>query len=330
MVTTDITTVPPQISVSSANVQVVSRDGNPDSADLCTVQIDTSWFAMTNSYHQLKEDVQIMTQFDRGVHKPVVSFVRPDFESCYSYPGCRRDLQLAQEIVAGFDSIYQDFDFVFHTESRNDYCQFLRDSSNPTWSSFPSATSYAAYLQKYGLLDKLYVHSDRNVFGSSRRMFLPLDWSSMPNPVLRMRELQNQNETNDRDFPDHSPSCSSQRTIDQCLSLPECSWRDAQHSCYAKPNKPIGVQRGEEEADRRPRPTWVGIVSAILIVCGSVAVILLLVVGGRRASQSTTQGPQDHDESLIPLAAQGSGASDSRLGSSSLETIDLDPLYFMT
>lgn len=297
---------------------------------------------MTNSYHELKEDVQIMTHFDHGEHKPIIAFMQPDFESCYAYVGCQRDLQLAQEILPGFDSIYQDFDFVFHTASRNDYCRFLRESSDSAWSDYPSATSYAAFLQKHGLLDHLYVKSDRRVYGS-RRMFLPLlDSDSSASPALRMRQLQNpNNDTNDRDVgPDHGYICSSQRTVDQCLGLNECNWRETQHSCYVKPNNiPIGVQRSEEEEEDQAdpsRPAWVAIISAVLIVCGSAAVISLLVVGGRRVHGESRRSAQaEHDASLIPLAAEESRADDggdSRVGGHSLEsrsTIDSDPLQLL-
>ena len=314
----------PNVSLSTVDVQVTHRSEHLDWADLCTVHVDTSWFVMTNSYHQLKEDVQIMTQFHQGKHKPVISFMAPDFESCYAYAECRRDLELAREILPGFDSIFRDFDFVFHTSSRNDYCKFLSHSSNITLSQYPSATSYAAYLQKIGLLDKLYVRSDRNIFGS-RRMFLPLDWASTSTSVLRVRQLQNENVT---DLPGHSYTCSSQRTIDQCLAFPHCDWRETQHSCYAMGKKPIGIQKSEEEPSQS-RPTWVGIVSVIAIAIGSAAVISLLFVGGWRIRESRRYPSTGHNESLIPVAAEGSRASGSRLESSPPEEIDLDPMHLI-
>jgi len=264
-----------------------------------------------------------MTLYHQGVYKAVVSFVRPDYESCYGYSTCARDIEIAQAISPGFDSVYQDFDFIFHTKSRDQYCDFL--SSNTTWTDFPSATSYVAYLEKRGIMEELYIRADRNVVGS-RRMFLPLDWSTPPTPTRR--HLAANNDTTSY----HSYACSAQRTKGECLSLPECSWRAEPHSCHARVSRATADQNVQQASSR---PAWVGTISTILIVCVAVAVISLLVVGGRRFRERNRQ-QRDRTNSLVPLAGEVSSGSRPNLngsepGSGSLEehslgTIDLDPI----
>lgn len=143
-----------------------SRHGQLDSADMCTVDVRTPWFVMSNSLFQLKVEAQIMVHSGNNGFKPLISFEEPQFESCYAYATCARDIGIAQSISTGFNKIFQDFDFVFHTQSRNKYCQFLRDNPNRDWKNFPSATSFVAYLDKTNVLHELYALSDRRKYGS--------------------------------------------------------------------------------------------------------------------------------------------------------------------
>lgn len=152
---------------SSVPVTFQSRVGQPASADLCTVDIATPWFVLANSWYKLNEPAAIMTLKDRRGTKPLASFDNGGMEACASNPTCVRDLNQAREIIPGFHTVYDDFDFVFDTVLRNEYCIFLEQSDNNDWQRFPSATSFAAYLQRIGLFDKVYATSDRRIYGSN-------------------------------------------------------------------------------------------------------------------------------------------------------------------
>ncbi len=166
--------------ITPANIPVLfqSRHERPETADICTVDVKTTWFVMSTSMMYLKDDVQIMASSDNKAYKPLVSYEEATLDSCYAHPTCLRDLQIAREITPAYFMVYDDFDFVFHTDSRNEYCQFVNDTGNSTWSDFPSAMSYTAYLQRTGIFDQLYATSDRRMFGS-QVMFETSDLSSL-------------------------------------------------------------------------------------------------------------------------------------------------------
>ena len=175
---------------TSVLVSIASRGRMPDTADLCTVDVATPWFIMTNSFFQLKGDFEIMTNMD---HKPMVSFEEPNYESCFSDEACNRDFALAQELVPEFNTVFHELDFVFHTETRNEYCQFVQGMNNATWSNYPGVSSYVAYLQRTGQLEKLYVTSDRTMYGSLP-MFVEREKSTLdyarPRPAVLGRKLR--------------------------------------------------------------------------------------------------------------------------------------------
>lgn len=175
---------------SSVPVDFVPRGSMPDTADLCGMDIATPWFVMSNSFFRFQGDIEIMTYMDQ---KPVISFEEANYESCFSDKACQRDLALAQELVPEFNMVFDEFDFVFHTETRNGYCQFLQTMNNVTWSHFPGVTSYVAYLQRTGQLETLYVTSDRTMYGS-RHMFVARETSTLdvtrPLPTAHGRKLR--------------------------------------------------------------------------------------------------------------------------------------------
>jgi hypothetical protein len=134
--------------VTSAQVEFVHRAYHPDFLDLCTAPINTSWFMITDSYHQLRQDLQLMVQYEQGCYKPVVTFSKAGHASCFAHLSCQREVKLAHQILPSAVDIYQTQDFVFHTESRNEYCKAWEKSfQNETP---PSATSYVAFLQDRG------------------------------------------------------------------------------------------------------------------------------------------------------------------------------------
>jgi hypothetical protein len=310
---------PPKAPVASVSTQFINRAKISDQADLCTAQIDTVWFMMTDSYHQPRQDLQLMTQYDKGHYKPVVSFAKADQETCFADQSCAKEFRLAKEILPSIKDVYQNHDFVFHTKTRNDYCNFLE-------SHFPngkqeSATSYVAFLRRFGHAQRLYVDSDRNNFGS-RRAFLPLAASTLPPLMLQQRRLIG-NSTNGT----NTIECTSQRTREDCLAA-SCEWRLQFSSC--RDQFPPPSKRGTQK-----RPRWAQILIFLGIGCGAIALISLLVVGVGRMRSSNSSA------SLVPLSGEenyqlGEGDDDNSGDASgegdeedSLETVELEGFHIL-
>jgi hypothetical protein len=310
----------PKAPVASISTQFINRAKKSDQADLCTAQIHTVWFMMTDSYHQPRQDLQLMTQYDEGRYKPVVSFAKADQDTCFADQSCTKQFRLAKGILPSVKDVYQNHDFVFHTKTRNDYCNFLE-------SHFPnrkqeSATSYVAFLRRFGHAQRLYIDSDRNNFGS-RRAFLPLAASSLPPLMLQQRRLigSSTNGTNTID-------CTFQRTREDCLAASGCEWRLQFSSCRDH-NVDIS-QRGTQK-----RPHWAQILIFLGIGCGAIALISLLVVGVGRMRSSNSSA------SLVPLSSEENyqldeGDDDNSGNASgegdeedSLETVELEGFHIL-
>ncbi len=203
-----------------------------------------------------------MTQYDKGHYKPVVSFAKADQETCFADQSCAKEFRLAKEILPSIKDVYQNHDFIFHTKTRNDYCNFLE-------SRFPngkqeSATSYVAFLRRFGHAQRLYVDSDRNNFGS-RRAFLPLAASTLPPLMLQQRRLIG-NSTNGT----NTSECTSQKTQEDCVAA-SCEWRLSFSSCRDLLfSAPINLKSGEHSTQKRSYFYRIGF--------GAIAWISLLVV----------------------------------------------------
>ena len=79
--------VPPSVSnehdyteYTSVPVKLQYR-GEPDFMDLCTANVETEWFMITNSYHQVSRHVDLM--FTPGKFLPVVPFTPATYVSIY-------------------------------------------------------------------------------------------------------------------------------------------------------------------------------------------------------------------------------------------------------
>jgi hypothetical protein len=319
---------PPKAPVASVSTQFINRAKISDQADLCTAQIDTVWFMMTDSYHQPRQDLQLMTQYDKGHYKPVVSFAKANQETCFADQSCAKEFRLAKEILPSIKDVYQNHDFVFHTKTRNDYCNFLE-------SHFPngkqeSATSYVAFLRRFGHAQRLYVDSDRNNFGS-RRAFLPLAASSLPPLMLQQRGLieNNMNETNTNGTNTNRTNtieCTSQRIREDCLAA-SCEWRLRFSSCRDQLSTPSNVNSGERGTKERPYLYQTGF--------GAIALISLLVVGvGRMRSSNSSASwvPSSGEGKYQPFegdddnSGDASGEEDDEI---SLESVDLECFQFL-
>lgn len=191
---------------TSVSVSIQPRHGRRLSADLCTVNVQTPWFVMSNSLLELKEDIFSVPMSNVNGDKTLISYEDVDADSCLDDPLCLRDFELAQQILPGFSIVFDDYDFIFHTESKNEYCQFLYDTDNSSWYEYPSATSYVAYLKSAGILESLYDLSDRRLFGSN---FLFTHRAETSNLLVESRHLKT------------SSSCILQKGVYKCPKKPK-------------------------------------------------------------------------------------------------------------
>lgn len=99
----------PEIS-TKVPIRYVERH-SPAFMDLCDAPVSSSWFMMTNSYHQVADDVALMFTHD-SPSKPLIPFVPANSKHCTDYAACREVYSLAQEIHSSFDTIVLDMDMV--------------------------------------------------------------------------------------------------------------------------------------------------------------------------------------------------------------------------
>jgi len=76
---------------TSVPVQLQFRDV-PDFMDLCSAEVKTDWFMITNSYHQVAKHVDLM--FTPGKFNPVIPFTPATFPFCLKYPYCKEIIML--------------------------------------------------------------------------------------------------------------------------------------------------------------------------------------------------------------------------------------------
>eukprot|EP00934_Nitzschia_sp_Nitz4_P003863 Nitzschia sp. Nitz4//scaffold121_size67750//7105//9512//NITZ4_006060-RA/size67750-augustus-gene-0.119-mRNA-1//1//CDS//3329534327//3853//frame0 len=274
---------------STTPVRIMGRKHEHASNDLCTARVTTPWFMLTNSYYQLRKNLQLMTSSEDGkTFKPVVSNAKPDFTNCLQYPACTQELELAKQIHPSSDRVYQTSDFVFHTRDRNKYCHLLSSRRLNTSSTHPGATSFMAFLEKIGKDKALYETSDRNQYGS-RPLFLPLPPVDVPYAMATARHLEALNNTNVTDIINTNSTnttnttgstCSSMRSADACLALDGCSWRTSSQSCYTSGNPSNSVQDVQKGATSSNG--WVGTFGIVIIVLSCIGLVVMLVVGVQR------------------------------------------------
>jgi len=172
--------------VKTSNVRYVERAA-PDFMDLCEAPVETEYFMITNAYHRVAPDINIMFTPENDVSgvpgRPLIPFTPSETEYCNEYPACRETLNLGREIYRDLDKIVLDFDMIYQTSARNDFCAFWKTAHGPNGALLssrrkfpadlqhilrgPSATSFVAYLYSIGVADTIYAFSDKTMHGSS-------------------------------------------------------------------------------------------------------------------------------------------------------------------
>ncbi|KAL3942813.1 MAG: hypothetical protein SGBAC_003051 [Bacillariaceae sp.] len=203
-------------NLTNLPVQVVSRGNLSDQLDICTAPISTKWFMKTNSFHRIRKKLELMTESENGILKPVVPFINAFNDSCTSHPSCTREVDFAKMIHEDTNETFQTNQFVFHTDSRNDFCDFIANQFSNN--AVASATSYVAFLEKhFANNESLYLPYYKGK-GGFRDLFVRLPASVVP-PTLEFTNSSNSSDT-----------CTYFTAKDECLAS-LCEWRDNFASC---------------------------------------------------------------------------------------------------
>jgi len=247
--------IPPSVSNShdyskytSVPVTLQFRDKS-DFMDLCTAEVTTEWFMITNSYHHVSRHVDLM--FTPGKFVPVIPFTPATYPFCLKYPYCKETIMLSQRWNPKHKQVILDMDMLYHTKERNAFCAewMERNGDNGEdlyakyqplrWSlreekivgpSGPTGTDYLAYLTREKK-DGIYKMTDRSLYGA-RAPFVKvyvkeekLDGMSEDELARRlgMTLLSNTTEC----------SCDRFETEEECLgSGLGCQWRPLFESCH--------------------------------------------------------------------------------------------------
>ncbi|KAK1746265.1 leishmanolysin-like peptidase (family M8) [Skeletonema marinoi] len=247
--------IPPSISNShdysmytSVPVHLQFRD-TPDFMDLCSAEVTTEWFMITNSYHQVSRHVDLM--WTPGKFVPVVPFTPASYPFCLKFPYCKETVHLAQRWNPEHKQVVQDMDMLYNTQQRNAYCKEWIERNGEHGEDLyakhqpiryqlrgdtivgpkgPTGSDYLAYLGREGK-DGMYKMTDRSLYGA-RAPFVKvyrkeekLDGMSEDELARRlgMTLLSNTTEC----------SCDRFETETECIeSGLGCQWRALFESCH--------------------------------------------------------------------------------------------------
>eukprot|EP00591_Stephanopyxis_turris_P007579 CAMPEP_0195515324 /NCGR_PEP_ID=MMETSP0794_2-20130614/6429_1 /TAXON_ID=515487 /ORGANISM="Stephanopyxis turris, Strain CCMP 815" /LENGTH=918 /DNA_ID=CAMNT_0040643727 /DNA_START=275 /DNA_END=3031 /DNA_ORIENTATION=- len=153
---------------------------SPDYMDICDVEVNTEWFMITNAYHQVNYDVDLM--FTAVSNKPVIPYTPARADFCTDFTACRETVDVAKDFFPNADKVVLDFDMVFKTDLLKDFCSLWKEkfgevgqtlsyehAISPETSKGPTATSFVAYLYQKNIADQTYLFSDRTLRGAKDR-----------------------------------------------------------------------------------------------------------------------------------------------------------------
>jgi len=163
-------------------VSYIRRD-TPDFMDLCDAEVKTEWFMLTNAYHHVSPDVDLMFTGDT-IPRPVVPYVPADTSHCTDYDACRETARLARTVYPNLDKVVLDTDMLFHTRIRDVFCDAWKEENGELGEELalkeggldaylirsvprgPTATSYVAHLYLTGMAGNMYEFTNRLHYGS--------------------------------------------------------------------------------------------------------------------------------------------------------------------
>ena len=93
-----------------------------DFMDLCDAEVKTKWFMMTNAYHHVKPEVDLLFTHE-DIPRPVIPYTPAYTSYCTDFDACRETIRLARKIQPDMDRVVLDMDMLYHTPSRNVFCE---------------------------------------------------------------------------------------------------------------------------------------------------------------------------------------------------------------
>ena len=177
---------------------------SPDYMDLCDAPVSTEWFMITNAYHSVKPNIDLLFTPDSG--KPVVSFTPSDEIHCTQYKDCQDAHNVALDFYPQLRMVVHTSEIIFKTSLRDEFCDVWKDkilpkgektirhmNRNEVGKKVPTGTSYIAYLFSKSIGDKTYKFSSRTHRGA-RDAFVtvfPAEEEMSGNSALRLeRRMQ--------------------------------------------------------------------------------------------------------------------------------------------
>lgn len=222
----------------------------PDVMDMCEADVTTEWFMLTNSYHQVANHVDLM--FTPGKYQPVVPFTPATFLFCFKYPYCKETVNLAQRFNPGHEKVVLDFDMLYHTKTRDEFCAKWKEMNGDDGENLytyqkhrvlrrakiigpsgPTGTSYTAYLFGQGK-EKMYKFIDRSLYGA-RAPFLKVFAKEEKLDGMSEEELARQTGDSGMMGMDNNTDCNcfAFESEEQCSGSPlGCIWRPLFESCH--------------------------------------------------------------------------------------------------
>jgi len=168
------------LSSIQTSIDVSIEKRNTDFMDICNAPVNTEYFMITNSYHVVSEQVDLLFTNDSR-RLPVIPFTQADNSYCLDSEPCVKAYEKSQQFDKQNKIIVQDFDMLFRTDLRDEFCSIWRqryeheavppgdigiqDSLGPM--EPPTATTYTSFLSMRGKLGKFYTFTDqgrRNIF----------------------------------------------------------------------------------------------------------------------------------------------------------------------
>ena len=172
----------PSVAGITVPLTFVDRE-TPDFMDICDANVKTEWFMMTNAYHHVSPDVDLLFTHD-DMPRAVIPYTPADTSHCTDYEACQEVARLARMTFPSLDRVILDTDMLYHTPSRNAFCQAWKAENGDLGEFFaaaegdhtrflerstprgPTATSYLAHLYKTREADNLYSFSNRLRYGT--------------------------------------------------------------------------------------------------------------------------------------------------------------------
>ena len=208
---------------------------------------------ITNAYHHVSTHVDLM--FTPGTWKPVVPFTPATYPFCFKFPYCKETVNLAQRFNPGHDKVVLDFDMLYHTETRNKFCDEWKERNGDEGEDLykhqqhrlllrknkiigpagPTGTAYTAYLVREGK-DGMYKFTDRSLYGA-RDAFIKIFAKEEKLDGMSEEELAKRTGMLGQNDTQGDCNCAAFESQGECeggglgASL-GCSWRPLFESCH--------------------------------------------------------------------------------------------------